>query len=125
MTPKIDQSVVPRELTTDEVRDIFTQHVDTLIHYWATLQAEQGNSPQQEMVRRLEGVAHSIFATLDGCSLVCPGFIVAPMGRESDQQYHREQGENWFPYNSGLGIQGDIGGDLRYWLRSRKNGQQG
>jgi hypothetical protein len=120
MTNKIDQMVEPRELTTDEVRDIFTQHVDTLIHYWANLPAEQGNSPQQEMVRRLEGLTHSIFATLDGSSLACPRFIVAPCPHESDEEYHREQGENWFPYNSGLGIQGDIGGDLRYWMRNRK-----
>jgi hypothetical protein len=92
-----------------------------MIRYWANLPAETGNSPQQEMVRRLEGLAHSIFATLDGCSMACPGFIVAPMPDESDQEYHREQGENWFPYNSGEGIKGDIAGELRYWLRKRED----
>jgi len=113
----------PRELTVDEVREMFTQHVDTLIHYWSRLPRESvtfldgGHSDEEDRKWRLQGLAHSIFATLDGCSLHLPGFIVAPMPHESDQSYHEENGENWFPCNDRSQVQCDIAGELRYWMR--------
>jgi hypothetical protein len=107
----------PRELTVDEVREMFTQHVNTLIHYWSWLPSEPGNSDEQDRAWRLQGLAHSIFATLDGCSASLPGFIVAPMPHESDQSYHEENGENWFPHNDAEQIRCDIAGELRYWIK--------
>jgi len=46
-----------------------------------------------------------------------PGFIVAPMPHESDQSYHEENGENWFPTNDANAVKCDIAGELRYWMR--------
>lgn len=106
----------PREWTTDEVREQFTSHVNTLIRYWSTLPQETGNSEVEDRVWRLQGLAHSIFTTLDGSSLHLPAFIVAPMPHESDRSYHEEQGENWFPSNDRNQVQCDIAGGLRYWM---------
>jgi hypothetical protein len=111
----------PREHTTDEVRKIFTDHVDTMIRYWATLRPDETLSGGSDIEWRLEGLTHSIFAALDGCSMACPGFIVAPMPHASDQAYHEENGENWFPYNDADAIKGDIAGSLRYWRSNRKD----
>lgn len=38
----------PRELTVDELREQFTDHVNTLIHYWSQLPRETGHSDEQD-----------------------------------------------------------------------------
>lgn len=111
----------PREYTTDEVRKIFTDHVNTMISAWAGADAAQNTTGLGDVPWRLEGLAHSIFAALDGCSLACPGFIVAPFPDESDAEDHRKHGENWFPYNDASGVSADIAGSLRHWRSDRKD----
>jgi hypothetical protein len=104
-----------REYTTDEIRDMFIQRVNDLIDYWATLPDEENGTALEDKKWRVQGMTHSIFAILDGCTLPLPGFIVAPMPHEGDQSYHEMLGENYFPYNDQQAVRADIGGNLRYW----------
>lgn len=48
-----------REYTTDEVRDLFLQRIWAYIEYW-------DNLPHKTTTERLEGLAFSILAMLDG-----------------------------------------------------------
>jgi hypothetical protein len=106
-----------RELTADEIRDRFLKHLWDSIRYWA---GEDGsNVPAHYTSReRLEGLTHSILATLDGCTLAVPSFIVAPHPHPEDKAFHQERGEDWFPENHQIEeqIKGDIGGCLHELL---------
>lgn len=92
-----------RVYTPDEVRDLFLNYVWHLIDYWD----ENGDGKRNA----LEGLAHSILATLDGESAELPGFHVLPIGTLEDQEFFREQGRNWFPLCR-LQNDYDIGGSL-------------
>lgn len=102
----------PREYTAEEVRDKFLLYVQHLVTYWETLEGD-------DSVRdRMNGLVHSIFTTLDGCSVGLPGFVVAPAPHESDAEYHRDNGENWYP--EAPDAPGDIAGSLHeYWSAYR------
>ena len=82
---------VPREYTTDEIRDIFLNHVRGLVQYW------EKESRAETSLKKLEGLAFSMLVALDGCAYDCPGFILVPSVHPDDKEYHRSQGENWFP----------------------------
>lgn len=100
-----------REYTTDEVREMFMNHIRGLISYWDDV---LDRTPRE----KLSGLAHSILVTLDGGSIAVPGFIVAPCPHESDRQHHSDQDENWFPENheNEDKINGDIAGNLHALL---------
>ena len=91
----------PRQFTTDEVRQAFIQHVWALIEHWRTTSTSTD---------RLEGLAFSILAALDGNSAALPGFVVAPAPHPDDQEYLRANGENWYP--AAPGVECDIAGSL-------------
>ena len=101
-----------RELTTDEVRDRFLDHVRGLIEYWSTVELNGDDSVEH----RVSGVVHSLLVTLDGGSLGLPGFIVAPCPHQSDKQYYIDEGENWYPENHESQVNADIGGYLHELL---------
>lgn len=97
-----------QELTTDEIRTKFLRHIWHMIDYW-----EKEDRP--ETVReRLEGLAHSMLSTLDGCSGELPSFIVAPHPHPEDKAFYISEGENWYPMNEEA--EGDIGGCLHELL---------
>lgn len=100
---------MPREMTVEEVQKAFLGHIWAMIYYW---NAETRAATTQD---KLEGLAHSILAMLDGCCLDVPGFAVIPNPHPDDKAYSIEQGENWFPDNI------DIGGDLAGLLFSYKS----
>ena len=104
----------PREYTEAEVRQLFTDHVNHMIQYWANARDNEHRTPREDSLWRLEGLTHSIFATLDGNTSL-PAFIVAPMPHDTDRAFHEEQGENWFPEQDLKTIRCDIAGTLRYW----------
>ena len=104
----------PREYTTEEVREMFLNHVCELIQYWETVIPSDGRI--ETIKDRLEGLAHSLLVTLDGGSLALPGFVIAPLGDPSDKQYHIDNEENWFPCNSEVELSGEIGGGLHELL---------
>lgn len=87
----------PREYTKEEAREILLRHVHTLITYW------EREDRVPSVHDKLEGLAHSIFATLDGSTLATPAFEVRPIVRPTDKDYHISQGENWFPAGVDVG----------------------
>lgn len=104
-----------RVLTDDEVQEKFLSHVRGMVSYWD----KTGESRRES----LEGLAHSILATLDGCSCGIPGFIVAPRPHKSDKKFCKSCGEDWFPYNDGHGILADISGTLHEKFYADKKGK--
>lgn len=82
---------VSRVYTVEEVRANFLTHVAGLIQYW--VEVERGGSLRE----RLEGLAHSILASLDGVAMALPGFVVAPAPHPSDRAYCVKRGEDFYP----------------------------
>ena len=85
----------PRQYTAEEIRDQFINHMWDLVEYWDKHVKDQ-NMP---IDRRLQGLMHSVLTTLDGCSMDLPGFALVTTPHESDKDYHKDQGENWYPEN--------------------------
>jgi len=90
----------PREYTPEEVRTMFLDYIRGLVKYWA----REDRVP--DVKEKLEGLAFSILVTLDGESGGLPCFDVVPCPHESDKEYHRDNGENWFP--SGVPLPGAL-----------------
>jgi len=106
------------EYTRDEVKDMFISHVKYLINYWDKVKQDI-DEPEYTTKYKLEGLAHSILATLDGCNMSLPSFIVAPSPHPEDKQYHIDNdGEEarWFPENHDVDINCDIAGGLHELL---------
>jgi hypothetical protein len=102
----------PREYTTEEVREMLLRHIWGLIHYW------EHDSRTADLHGKMTGLAFSILSTLDGSSVEIPSFLVAPSPHPDDREYHKENGENWFPENHENEINCDIGGVLHEWFHS-------
>lgn len=106
----------PREMTTEEVQNRFLDHIWTVLEYWLHEQR------QPDMRGKMQGLAFSILAALDGVSGGLPGFIVAPLPHEDDKEYLRSQGKNWFPENHTIedSVRADIAGNLHdKWYQRR------
>ena len=95
-----------KEYTTEEVRKKFLEQVWNNIKYWDELACEKTTK------ERLQGLAFSILATLDGCDIDLPGFIVAPLPHENDKEYLIENEEDYFPENHENDVNADISGYL-------------
>lgn len=106
----------PHEYTPDEIRDMLLDHIWSLIRYWGNPAENLGDTQ-----KRLEGLAFSILSSLDGCSLNLPGFALVPMGYEEDKEYHKEEGESWFPTNEDLeGVNGVVCTMLHEFFHGRR-----
>lgn len=101
----------PRELTEDEVREQYLGLIQTYVRYWHNL-------PNKTCRERMEGLAFSMLVILDGESGL-PGFIVAPCPHQDDKEYHKDQGDNWFPENHKSNVKCDIAGEAA-WAVCRK-----
>lgn len=104
-----------REYTPEEVQEKFLKHIWGLIEYW--------DSQNESSRAKMEGLAHSIFAAIDGSSAGLPAFILAPLPHSTDKAFCKQQGENYFPHNprskkkgNATKVKGDIGGNLAYQL---------
>lgn len=82
-----------RELTVEEVRDLFIQQVRCVVDYWA------GNEREMPVKERCEGVAFSIMNIIDGTSCL-PAFDLFVSPHESDKEFNKNNGDNWFPENA-------------------------
>lgn len=103
---------IPHQYTEEEVRDLFLKKAKQIAHYWAN------ESRAPDVLEKIEGAFHSLFATIDGCSYGLPGFAVVPIPDESDAEYHQSLGENWFPRQNADTLVCDIGGALHeHWHR--------
>ena len=99
-----------REYTTSEVRNIFLEYIHQNIHYWETIKSEHDYNTHE----KLEGLAFSILAALDGVAGGLPTFIVAPLPSKDDKQFHISEGDNYYPENHEIEdkIKCDISGSL-------------
>lgn len=111
----------PRVYTKEEVRKMFLDHVRDLVRYWSRTPLPVGTPGETDVERRVSGVAFSILSTLDGCSMVLPGFVVAPCPNAENKQYHKDEGSNWFPENHKSRIKCDIGGGLHEHFHIRND----
>lgn len=94
--------MIARPWTADEVRDQLLEHVWIAIRYWG---GHDGSNvePDRDIDDRLSGLAHTILASLSGCSPNLPAFKLVVDPHPDDEAYHREEGTNWFP--AGLAIE--------------------
>lgn len=99
-----------REYTREEVQKLFLAHIRGLIDYWSY------RTYREDTRGKLEGLAHSMLATIDGCSISIPCFILAPYPHEEDEDYRKGKGENYFAYNDSDKVKCDIGGSLHEQL---------
>ena len=98
-----------KEKTMEEVREEFLKHVASMINYWDT---KVEGTPRY----KLEGLAHSILATLDGCSGGMPGFNVSPYLHEDDKQYNIDRDKDYYP-ESDCDIAGSLHEILPYYFK--------
>lgn len=99
----------PRELTVEEARTRFLDHVWAMVDYW------EKESRTPSLRKKMEGLAFSMLVMLDGNSGDLPSFIVAPRGTKDDQKFLKSIGEDWWPYvpkDVEKKITGDIAGGL-------------
>ena len=78
----------PRAYTEKEVTDKLIKRLSMLTDYWC-------RQPKSEK-DKLEGLIFSVLTTLDGCSGELPQFKLVPNPHESDMEYNKSNGENWF-----------------------------
>ena len=79
------------EYTEEEMVDKLMRAFASSVDYW--------EHTDRTTRRKLEGLLHSILATLDGCSEGIPAMILVPVPHESDKEYAQEEGRNWWPCN--------------------------
>jgi len=92
---------VPRQYTAEEVREQFFQYLHTMIRYWSSI-------GERNVEEKMSGFVHSLLTTFDGCSGGMPGFLVCPSCHPDDPEYHRENGENWYPANENAEMECEI-----------------
>lgn len=97
--------MMSREYTKQEVKQKFLEDVIISIREW-------DNYPKMTTTRRLEGLAFSIMAIIDGASANVPSFLLAPLPCPEDKPYHIGNGNNYYPENKQEQVNCDIGGSL-------------
>jgi len=108
------------EYTTDEVRELFLDHVRYLVDYWATVKPVMGGKPSYSCYDRVSGVAFSMLVLLDGGSASFPGFIVAPDPHPDDKDFLKSLEQRWFPENDEANVNCDIAGYLHELFHKRE-----
>ena len=94
-----------KEKTIREVRGEFISHIKHLTKYWNEVK-------NKDCKEKLDGLAFSILAMLDGSSADICGFVVAPCPHEDDKQYNIDNGNDYYPENDSAMINCDIAGSL-------------
>lgn len=71
MSVKTNQPLESKIYTREEGAQLFVQKVATLVDFWKKVESTSDF--------RVEGVAHSILATIDGCSVDMPAYKLVPV----------------------------------------------
>lgn len=79
----------PRAYTADEARQHVLDHMKVLSAYWAGL-------PDKTDAEKCDGLCFSILNIFDGTSMSLPAMDISLAPHESDKEYSREQGDNWY-----------------------------
>lgn len=80
----------PPAYTKEEMRDMFMQHVRFMAQYWAT------TVTTGTLQERIEGFAHSLLKTIDGCAGGFPcaiDLVLRP--HPDDKAFHIREGDKW------------------------------
>jgi len=103
----------PRPMTIEEMREAFLDQLETYVNYWTTIPNPMGVSGETEAQARVRGLAFSFLVMLDGGTLDLsafnlvpvmldggtldlPAFNLVPDPHPDDEEFHREEGENWW-----------------------------
>lgn len=105
----------PREYTEEEIREQFLENIRAYVRYWDKL-------PDKSTKERLEGLAFSILAVIDGSTAELPAFVLAPFPHEEDKEFRRNRGENWYPENHQASVKADIARGLHELFRNKAGG---
>ena len=105
-----------REISTDEARERFLDHLAALTRYWGG--ADVGAKTCDE---RLDGLAFSILSAIDGGSGELPGWILAPVSSPEDTEFYISEGEYWWPENGTGEVHADIAGSLHESWATRRS----
>lgn len=92
----------PRAYTVEEMRNMVIEHLAMMARYWATAnlgrpEFKEHLASKGEILYRLEGLVFSFLVMLDGGSGDMPAFDLSPSPHEDDEDFHRKNGENWWP----------------------------
>lgn len=79
----------PRAWTSDELCKKFVKQIEIIAREWARY-------PDKTPLERTEGMAHSVLALIDGCTLVFPAINLVPSPHDEDKAFHISEGENFF-----------------------------
>lgn len=91
-------------MTAKECEVEFIEHVRLMVRWWLN------ESRAQTHKEKLEGLAHSILAAIDGSAASLPAFKLIPSPHPSDKDYNAKQGDDWWPEGR------DIAGRLAWRL---------
>lgn len=80
------------EMTVEQCRAEFLEHVRELARYWKN---EQRTSRDEA----LDGLAFSFLVLLDGASGSMPAFKVIPDPHPTDKAFSKTIGDDWWPDN--------------------------
>ena len=93
-----------RPHTQEEMVKLFLYHLDHTAEYWAKVNIDDEvrkiidkNYAGNETHYRTAGVVFSILSMIDGCAGDLPAFAIVPQPHPEDEQYHKDQGENYWP----------------------------
>lgn len=112
--PSVDPDA-PRELTAEECTKALLDHFEHIAKYWA----KQAGSVED----RMYGLVFSILTALDGDSMGLPKWLVVPDPHPSDREFHREEGENWWPENHHVVVKGGSKDPLHELWSARDKGK--
>ena len=88
-------------ITEQEMKEEFIEHLRGMVDYWE----KEERTPTSRA--KLEGLAFSILATLDGDDAALPGYQLMPLASsEEDKQYLETRGEKYYP--GGIDISGNL-----------------
>jgi hypothetical protein len=91
-----------RAMTKEEVRKDFLRQIRNIVNYWKS----ESRTDTVDANGRIEGVAFSILALIDGANVMFPSMDLVMRPHPLDKKYHRKRKENWI--NDGLVINDDI-----------------
>lgn len=88
---KVERERECRPFTEAEVREKFLAHVREMVRYWEDEERQPG------IRQKLEGLAFSLLALIDGEAASLPGFALIPCPHPDDKAFHEARGEDYYP----------------------------
>lgn len=103
----------PRPYTHEECREMVLQQLKSMMLYCL------GETRRATTRGKLDLLVFSILAMIDGSDIELPAFRLVPHPHEQDANYHRDNGENWWPDDFDLSD-----GELHSRWARMKNGEE-